>query len=82
MNSSTVTLLAKCLRAERPDYELPACAAAANRMIQWNKDVSAIAKVCFASNQNYYHQVFYADCGGLFGVEDFAKSGRSLQNEN
>lgn len=55
--------LAGALKAERPGENWDA-----NKRVQWDQDVKAIARVLESDNKLFKTDVFTAACGGLFGV--------------
>jgi hypothetical protein len=63
MTRKDYKLLAGALKSERPGENWDA-----NKRVQWNQDVKAIARVLASDNVRSNHGVFIAACGGLFGV--------------
>lgn len=55
--------LAGALKAERPGLNWDA-----NKRVQWDLDVKAVARVLASANDRFDHDVFIAACGGMFGA--------------
>jgi hypothetical protein len=57
-------LIAQALKEQRPGEHWDA-----NKHVQWDLDVKALAKMARAQNLRFDFQKFYAACGGLFNVQ-------------
>lgn len=61
--------LANALASERPGDNWDA-----NKRVQWNQDVKAIASVCNQFNNGFDRSRFIDACGGLFSVYRLLKT--------
>ena len=52
--------------ADAPKEERPAEHWDANKRLQWDKDVEAVARACKHFNPGFKPQRFFDACGGLF----------------
>ena len=55
--------ISNALKAERPGEHWNA-----NKRVQWDLCVKAIAEACAAQNEWFKREQFYEACGGLFNV--------------
>ena len=55
--------IAEAFKAERPGENWDA-----NKRVQWDLCVKAVARVLASDNERFDHDVFIAACGGMFGA--------------
>lgn len=66
MSRKHFKMLADNLRAERPGENWDA-----NKLVQWNLCVKAVAKTCKWANSGFKFERFYTACGELFHKDGY-----------